>query len=549
MASIDITSQCTFTPANNTVMARNNNFTVVWNNSEYSVNYPITVYDRSVFNKPYKISHWNCDNLFNLCSMFNQPVDIPNYVNDCRNMFNGCSNFNQKVGDLVDVDTTETMFGRCTKFNQPVNLIYEKNNILTGSFSGMFIGCSNFNSPIKVICNAESKALPGSFSSMFSGCSNFNQSVDSIFNNFTNKLINASYYSGSVFTGMFKGCSNFNQPVTFPDILIEDGYISDGYYYTFENCTKLNSPIKIGNGVTELRRTFRNCKLFNAPVTIGKDVNAMMSTFYDCYWFNRPITLPPNIEELNYCFYNCLDFNQELSIPGTVISTNNTFRNCLNLNKKITIDCTSLAEVQSMFRNCVSLNTSPVFINAENGLMEADPDYMFANCRSLTNAIHFDLAMLKPVYFRTFEGCTNLLAVTIECNNTYYRDKYITMDFRDMFFNCYGDRNSYLHVWINANNVGVLDLEFNSMFNGWPSSPRTGAGIQVIVNSYDLALKGSSLLTYIVNKDTPLTYNVTNGTSVTSNFDGWGVSRRRRWERYANTSYNIIVNLVWTEDA
>lgn len=85
-----------------------------------------------------------CSYMFYRCASFNQPVVIPEGVEDTGHMFEYCTSFNNPIVIPDGVLSCNYMFRGCTSFNQPVTLpesvMYCKN---------MFADCSSFNSLVK----------------------------------------------------------------------------------------------------------------------------------------------------------------------------------------------------------------------------------------------------------------------------------------------------------------------------------------------------------------------------------------------------------------
>lgn len=254
----------------------------------------------------------NCDDMFNLCKIFNKPVTIPENVTSCVGMFNYCFFYNQPTVIPNNVTRCTGMFRNCQGFNQ-VGIDIPEN--VTGCAS-MFDGCTSFNGSVNIPDNAKIE----SYQRMFNNCRKFNQPV--VLSN-----------TATVCYGMFSNCLNFNQPLYIPPSVTD---CSDMFY----NCRKLNQPIRIDTALEHdptvlggsFTRMFYNCVTFNQPMTVPFYAD-MTNMFAFCSNLNSPVSLfsanANGMPTFNvaYMFQGCSNFNQNISFPNTHASLNYTFFN------------------------------------------------------------------------------------------------------------------------------------------------------------------------------------------------------------------------------
>ena len=87
------------------------NFNTSTNTLTYSSNIDID-------NNYSRLYNTDMNSLFNGCTRFNQPINIPNGTMFTTYMFNGCTNFNQSINIPSSVIAMESMLYGCTHFNQ-----------------------------------------------------------------------------------------------------------------------------------------------------------------------------------------------------------------------------------------------------------------------------------------------------------------------------------------------------------------------------------------------------------------------------------------------
>lgn len=114
---------------------------------------------------------------------------------------------------------------------------------------------------------------------LLEGCTNFNSYVI-----FRTKYVKTC-------AQMFRGCVNFNKSIDIPRVTYENGY--DMMFY---GCERFDQEIKIPDGVrTSCEYMFYGCKLLNSPVTIGDEITNCRGMFAHCYSFDQPISIPSTV--------------------------------------------------------------------------------------------------------------------------------------------------------------------------------------------------------------------------------------------------------------
>ena len=359
-------------------------------------------------------------------SNFNQPVVIPDSVEDVRGMFYGAQQFNQPVTIGNGVQKLADMFYDANKFNSPItfgegittlNGIFRYSNYncpvnipssvkdTTNMFSyssynqpvnipegvevtvNMFANMYGFNQPVNIPSTVTNTSY------MFMGSYDFNQSVN-LSGNSTNAAymfeycynfnspINISNISDA--SGMFSGCSNFNQPVN-----IDMGYCNS-IRAMFYNCVNLAQPVNItvnncnmtsglvyNTNVEELSITGNNLNLYGvlygskANLTInGSDILTYQIANYSSYSSSTPnsVTFAPECTNINACdmFSNYTGFNSPVITDGVqFLDCTNMFYNCQNFNQPVNLSGLS-GSASQMFHNCQNFNQPVNIINATN---------------------------------------------------------------------------------------------------------------------------------------------------------------------------------------
>ena len=132
-----------------------------FNTSNHTLEYSSNVI---IDNNYSRIYNEDMGSVFNGCTSFNQPVNIPSYVTSISSIFNGCTSFNQPVNIPSYVTSIGSAFNGCTNFNRPVTI---PSGVTDMSYT--FHGCTKFNQPLNIPSSVSSIRL------MLSGCTSFNQ--------------------------------------------------------------------------------------------------------------------------------------------------------------------------------------------------------------------------------------------------------------------------------------------------------------------------------------------------------------------------------------
>jgi hypothetical protein len=132
-----------------------------FNTSNHTLEYSSNVIIDNNYNRIY---NEDMGSIFDGCTSFNQPVNIPSYVTGISSIFSGCTSFNQPVTIPSGVTAIGSAFSGCTQFNKPVTI---PSGVTDMSYT--FSGCTKFNQPLNI---------PSSVSAiraMLNGCTSFNQ--------------------------------------------------------------------------------------------------------------------------------------------------------------------------------------------------------------------------------------------------------------------------------------------------------------------------------------------------------------------------------------
>ena len=221
--------------------------------------------------------------------------DPMRYCTNMAQMFHGCANFNQPVTIPNSVENTSGMFGDCSAFNQPVTIPNSVENIY-----GMFYGCTNFNQPVTIPNSVENMVQ------LFNNCPMFNQPII-IPNNVTS------------LEAAFANCRLMNYPITIPNSVTS-------LQTTFRNCRELNQPIIIPENVVRIDAAFYSCVALNQPVFIYSiNLTNMKSAFiWDDVLKNSDVPFHIRHEialgDTHNYIYNCLvNNNIGIRIPANRI--------------------------------------------------------------------------------------------------------------------------------------------------------------------------------------------------------------------------------------
>lgn len=153
----------------------------------YMFNSPVVISTK--YGNGANIPNPNCYQMFAYCDYFNQPVTIPEGVEDCSWMFQGCYNFNAPVTFPNTTTNIACIFSECYSYNQPLTIqgaitdcgaifdsYYDYNQpitIMNGviNCADMLSGCAHFNHPVTIPESVTNCA------GMFSGCDNMTSDI------------------------------------------------------------------------------------------------------------------------------------------------------------------------------------------------------------------------------------------------------------------------------------------------------------------------------------------------------------------------------------
>lgn len=188
--------------------------------------------------------------------------------------------------------------------------------------------------------------------------------------------------------------TNFNAPVNFHDC---HANVTNMFY-----ATAMNSPVNLGNAITDCNSMFALCVQFNKPVTIPDSVVSANSMFLGCTSMNSPVTLGNNLQSATSMLKQCYYYNHPVTLPPTLVNSQSMFDTCVMLNQPVTIPA-SVTNMVNMFRNCRNLNCKVTVQNVDVNI-----DNAFCNCQNMSQDFTVPAAITdKYKIEHTFTGCWN----------------------------------------------------------------------------------------------------------------------------------------------
>ena len=227
------------------------------------------------------------------CIDYNFPINVPNNRLAFNYTFAGCINFNQFVN--LDLATNlQGTFQNCYKFNQPVNILISG----CSNFSHMFENCHNLNQFF--ILSESSFIYSKNLSHMFRNCKNL-RSIS-----FDPELFIFNLHRSCNLAYMFAGCSNlkFYIPNNFFNFGLGANKIKNiDFTGTFQDCRfEENQIFNFQNCI--LKETFKNIKGNNLYFRFN-NCNMGKSTFAESNITNADILFLEYSKGFNYMFHNC----------------------------------------------------------------------------------------------------------------------------------------------------------------------------------------------------------------------------------------------------
>ena len=296
-----------------------------------------------------------------------KPPDLSK-VTSLSGMFSGCTNFNSPLSDwnVSKVKYMDHTFHSCSSFNQSL-AGWDVSNVTHMAY--MFCHCESFDQPLAHFNVANVENMYG----MFWECSAFNQPL-------------ANWNVGKVkdMGWMFASCKKFNQPLQGWDVGNVENfkymfYVCDDFDQPlagwnvskaknmsnmFCACDKFNQPLQAWDvsNVENMEGMFEYTKAFNQPLegwNVGKVTN-MKKMFANSH-FNQPLGdwNTSNVENMNAMFASNRVFNQPIGTWKTSKVTNmeRMFINCTAFNQPLEDwDVSKVEDMSSMFYSCKSFN-------------------------------------------------------------------------------------------------------------------------------------------------------------------------------------------------
>lgn len=451
----------------------------------------------------------NMSNIFSGCIELSNVSSLPNNVQDLSYGFSLCYNL-ENAPDLTNAQSITNMagtFSACTKLKDD-NLVIPNNVI---NMYSAFDSCSNIgNTP----------SIPNTVIDMrgtFRGCSKISQAP--VIPNGVTSLSNTFY-----------GCSNLTETPILSDNILS---LANAFY----NCVKLPESPHIPNNVGDMSGAFYNCKLIPSVEELPSSVGNMQSTYQLCSNLIGDIYIrSSNISSAINCFNGTSEL-KNVYIPftqsGVYTSTYNAFTNAgypvseprvngvllkdINgwrytfdqnnhqilqeyLGSDTTIypltgsnvlygDCTSNEFVNARDSNSPFYNNQNV-ITAELEFKEwVNNSMAFAFYNDANVQYIYNISPNVTNYHRAFEGCTNLIAITIPY--TFYEE---------------GSDNT--DAFAGATNLQTINI----IFDNRPVDPNTPAPNVPTTNSIAGAFADTSItvLPIIPNTVTNISHSFTN---------------------------------------
>ena len=440
----------------------------------------------------------NMDHMFNGCSSLyylNLSSFNYSYSKSFSYMFSDCielklldiSNFK---GSLVE-NSMDFMFNNCQSLTSislaNVNFFY------TTNISHIFNGCISLTNVILINLN-ELSIFDYSF--MFSNCISLKYIDLSNFKTST-KVDNKKGY-------MFNDCHNL---ISIDFSYLDISFTVD-YYNIFKSCNNLqylNLSHLQADYITNLSYLFSNMSYlisidlsnFNSPLY----EHSLAGMFFNC----------KKLESINLCSY---DFSRTYNITDM-------FRGCFSL---ISLDISSfkysiIYDFSYLFNDCEKLSYLSMS-NFKGSLRENRMDYMFSNCKSLTNIQLINLDLANTINISgIFNSCISL----IELNLTNKANSAIE-DFSYMFNNCYSLTYINFVDFHGSLEENIMDYMFNNCtklekitfyigLSGFDT--RYTKSMKFMFNNCS-SIISSDMLTIIINGVSDISYMFNNCTSLTT---------------------------------
>ena len=161
--------------------------------------------------------------------------------------------------------------------------------------------------------------------------------------------------------------NSFNSPVTIGNYITNCSYM-------FFRCMQFNQPITIPSSVTNCSEMFSGSTYFNQPVTIGSSVTDCSCMFYSTPFFDQSVTIPSSVTDCSYMFYKCNSLSKDINIKGTAYRSLNISRMLgeKNNSKRINVRFNSVLNNRFNVTNSYSLVGSSITWTAmTNGFYNA----------------------------------------------------------------------------------------------------------------------------------------------------------------------------------
>jgi len=227
---------------------------------------------------------------------------------------------------------------------------------------------------------------------------------------FKTKLTSIDQFGTGQFRALnFYGCSNL---ISLASDVVLNNEISSGFANMFRACTSLNSPdIKnwdVSN-VMSMNNWFYDCTSFNQALTWDASAaTTLQNCFYNCTALNNNINLTTSsaLDDFDAVFALCTALTGGVTISDLtgVTSSIQVFNGCTNLDQVINWNLPNTANVQEMFKDCVSLNSS-ISLTTSSSLTSTLS--MFNGCTALTGGVTIsDLTGVTNAE-NMFRNCSN----------------------------------------------------------------------------------------------------------------------------------------------
>ncbi|MFI3329112.1 MAG: leucine-rich repeat protein [bacterium] len=226
--------------------------------------------------------------------------------------------------------------------------------------------------------------------------------------------IDSSQYESGVSQEEFDSLSN---RVSILEASPEDIDMANHYQAIIDSTKKCNGSSSTGDfftinaGDNGFDKDSTNWNFLN--LLDFSEVSSTYFMFYNCTSLTKIVMKRLGVHtagyECAYMFYGCTNLEDVVIEDGTPITLANMFYGCTNLkNVTLGVDTSRVSSVNSMFRDCVNLETLPMFDTSN----VTDWLGMIWGCTKITKFPAYNTSSATS-FFSTFYGCTSLINIEL----------------------------------------------------------------------------------------------------------------------------------------